>query len=180
MNRSRTAPLLHSPVSIDPDSNDRDPKALAAPPPATDARIEMTSTLNTALAHQAATLAAQSFCIPEVAKRLAGMSREELDALDFGAVQVDGTGVIEKYNRYEQELGGVTEEEVRGKSFFSEVAICTNNALFKGVFAEGIRAGNLNHLFPYTFTYKMSPTPVRVRRCRDTASQTNWSLVKRS
>ena len=140
----------------------------------------MTATLNSAMASQAATLAQQSFCSPDLAKSIPTMSREALDGLDFGVVKVDGEGNIQVYNKYEQDLGSLTEAEVQGKNFFGEIAVCTNNALFRGVFKEGVAANNLNHLFPYTFTYKMSPTPVKVHLYRDQAASTNWILVKKA
>lgn len=139
----------------------------------------MTITLSSAMASQAAALAHQSFCSLELARSLPALSREALDELDFGVVKVDREGDIEIYNRYEQELGQLTEAEVRGKNFFGEVAVCTNNPLFRGLFKAGIAANRLNHLFPYTFTYRMSPTPVRVHLYRDQATSTNWILVKR-
>lgn len=140
----------------------------------------MTATLNSAMASQAATLAQQSFCSADLAKSIPTMTRQALDGLDFGVVKVDGDGNIQAYNKYEQDLGGLTEAEVQGKNFFGEIAVCTNNALFRGVFKEGVAANSLNHLFPYTFTYKMSPTPVQVHLYRDQASSTNWILVKKA
>lgn len=139
----------------------------------------MTITLSSAMASQAAALAHQSFCSTELARSLPALSREALDDLDFGVVKVDAAGCIEVYNKYEQELGRLTEAEVQGKNFFGEIAVCTNNPLFRGLFNAGIAANNLNHLFPYTFTYRMSPTPVRVHLYRDQATLTNWILVKK-
>lgn len=139
----------------------------------------MTVTLSSAMASQAAALAHQSFCSPELARSLPALSCEALDRLDFGVVKVDAEGGIEVYNRYEQEFGRLTEAEVQGKNFFGEIAVCTNNPLFRGLFKAGIAANNLNHLFPYTFTYRMSPTPVRVHLYRDQATSTNWILVKK-
>lgn len=140
----------------------------------------MTATLNSAMATQAANLASQSFCDASLAQSIPSMSAAAIDGLDFGVVKVDDDGAIKLYNKYESDLGGWTQEAVAGKNFFTEVALCTNNAIFRGVFKEGVAAGTLNHLFPYTFTYKMSPTPVRVHLFRDAASRTNWIFVKKS
>jgi photoactive yellow protein len=140
----------------------------------------MTATLNTAIASQASKLASSSFCDATLAQSIPSMSPAGLNGLDFGVVKVDNEGCIQFYNRYEAELGGRTPESVAGKNFFTEVAVCTNNALFRGVFKEGVEASSLNHLFPYTFTYKMSPTPVKVHLYRDAASRTNWIFVKKS
>ncbi|QDV06144.1 Photoactive yellow protein [Planctomycetes bacterium Poly30] len=140
----------------------------------------MSATLNTAMASQASKLAGNSFCDPSLAQSIPTMSPAGIDGLDFGVVKVDDEGSIQLYNKYESELGGRTPASVAGKNFFTEVAVCTNNALFRGIFKEGVEAGTLNHLFPYTFTYKMSPTPVKVHLYRDAASKTNWIFVKKS
>ena len=129
---------------------------------------------------QASTMAKSSFISQEQLSSLPSMSRAELDALDFGAVKVDDEGVIEIYNRYESELASVSVADAEGKSFFTQVAPCTNNNLFFGSFKKGVQEGELNALFPYTFTYRMRPTNVKVHIYRDAATRTNWVLVKKN
>lgn len=108
------------------------------------------------------------------------LSAHELDALDFGVVQVDDAGLIRQYNRYESEMAGVAPAEAIGRNFFTEVAPCTNNNLLYGRFKKGLAAGEpLDFQLAYTFTYKMRPTNVQIRVFRDAASQTNWIAVRK-
>ncbi len=120
------------------------------------------------------------FVPPEIVERVALMSRSQADSADFGVVKVDDSGSIVLYNRYESELAGITPSTAEGRNFFTEVAPCTNNALFFGQFKKGVANGHLNMLFPYTFTYKMKPTNVKVHMFRDEDSKTNWVFVKKS
>jgi photoactive yellow protein len=125
-------------------------------------------------------LARNSFCSVDQLSRLPRMNRAEIDALPFGVVKVDDTGVIRLYNRYEADLGGIEPTAAEGRNFFAEVAICTNNNLFLGAFRRGVASGDLDLMFPYTFTYKMKPTNVKVHMHRDADSGTNWILVQRA
>jgi photoactive yellow protein len=110
---------------------------------------------------------------------LAGTSDAELDQLEFGVVQLDDHGIVERYNRYESRLTGLAREDAIGRHFFRDLAPCTNNGLFRGLFERGLAEGRLNHLFPYTFTYRMQPTNVKVHLYRDDATGTNWVLIAR-
>jgi photoactive yellow protein len=121
---------------------------------------------------------AGQFAPPEILERAHLANRAQVDSLDFGFVKVDDTGKILLYNRYEGEMGGNNAAICEGKNFFTEVAPCTNNALFFGQFKKGIAANNLNLLFPYTFTYKLKPTNVKVHMFRDPETKTNVVLVK--
>jgi photoactive yellow protein len=119
------------------------------------------------------------FIPPELAESAGDIDRQTADALAFGAVRVDDTGRIVLYNRYEADLAGIEPPAAEGRNFFTEVAPCTNNALFYGQFKKGVNAGNLNLIFNYTFSYKMRPTNVRVHMLRDPASKANWVFVKK-
>jgi len=93
-----------------------------------------------------------SFASDELLRRLPTMSRAEIDAQDLGIVKVDDAGNITLYNRYEADLASVEPSAAEGKSFFTQIAPCTNNSLFFGSFKRGVKDGKLNVLFPYTFT----------------------------
>jgi photoactive yellow protein len=110
-------------------------------------------------------------------ERLKELSRDALDALDFGVIEVDDDGVVQFFNRYESQMSGVAPETATGKNFFTEVAPCSNNRLFVGRFKKGLRRGELDERFTYTYTYKMSPTLVDVRLYRDEDDR-NWILVR--
>jgi photoactive yellow protein len=103
---------------------------------------------------------------------------EQLDGANFGVIQVDDDGVVQFFNRYESELSGVTKDQAEGSNFFTEVAPCTNNRLFRGRFKKGVRRGELDEEFTYTYTYKMRPTLVNVHLYRDEAGH-NWITVQK-
>lgn len=123
--------------------------------------------------------AAPAHFVPDhVLRSLASLTPDAADALDFGVIRVDDQGRVLLYNRYESELGGVDPAHAQGRNFFTQVAPCTNNALFFGAFRKGVALSQLNATFPYTFTYKMRPTPVRVHLYRCPDSRTNWVFIK--
>lgn len=103
---------------------------------------------------------------------------EELNAASFGIISVDDEGSVEFFNEYESELSGMDPDEVKGKNFFTQVAPCTNNRLFRGRFKKGVRRGELDESFTYTYTYKMRPTLVDVHLYRDEAGN-NWITVQK-
>ena len=121
-----------------------------------------------------------SFVSGDDLKRLPAMSRAEVDGLPYGVVKVDDEGVVLLYNRYEASLANLEPSATEGRNFFLSVAPCTNNNLFYGSFRKGLAAGDFNVMFPYTFTYRMKPTNVKVHMYRDEASQTNWVLVQKA
>jgi photoactive yellow protein len=98
-----------------------------------------------------------------------------VDALPFGAVKIDDRGTISVYNRYESELGGIAPSAAIGKNFFTDIAPCTNNKVFRGCFTKAVEQGTADCLFSYTFTYKMRPTEVKVHLHR--SGGVNWMLI---
>ena len=138
--------------------------------------------MSTALADsmwaQGTKMASMSFVKPDMLAKLDFLSRADLDRLPFGAVKVTDAGVITEYNRYESQLAGVAPQAAMAKNFFTQLAPCTNNAVFYGNFKKGVAAKAYSLVFVYTFSYNMLPTPVRVHLHR-TAAGTNWVLVEK-
>lgn len=138
--------------------------------------------MSTALADtmwtQGTKMAGMSFAKPDVLAKLDTMSKAELDKLPFGTVKVDDAGVIKEYNKYESQLANVTQAAAMGKNFFTQLAPCTNNAVFYGNFKKGVAAKAYNLMFVYTFSYNMTPTPVRIHLHR-TPAGSNWILVEK-
>ena len=114
----------------------------------------------------------------DLADKLRRASEEQLDNAPFGIIKVDDEGVVEFFNQYESDLSGMDPSEVKGRNFFTQVAPCTNNRLFRGRFKKGVRRGELDETFTYTYTYKMRPTLVDVHLYRDEAGN-NWILVQK-
>jgi photoactive yellow protein len=122
-------------------------------------------------------MAKNSF-VPEAdLARLPHMTREEIDALPYGVIKIEDSGVIQLYNRTQSDFAGYKPREVEGKNFFTELAVCTNNDIFLGTFKKGVTQNDLNVLFNYSFTYKISPTNVRVHMYRDPASRQNFMMI---
>ncbi|GLY33000.1 PAS domain-containing protein [Kineosporia sp. NBRC 101731] len=116
-----------------------------------------------------------AFASPGELSALTTMSASQADTLPYGAVRVDDKGAISVYNRYESELGGIAPANAIGKNFFTDIAPCTNNKVFRGCFLKAVEQGSADCLFNYTFTYKMRPTEVKVHMHR--ANGVNWMLI---
>ena len=110
---------------------------------------------------------------------LAAMAPHEIDKLAFGAIQLDAAGTILSFNETESNITGRRKEAVLGRNFFSEVAPCCNKPKFRGVFDAGVKSGNLNAIFDYTFDYVMKPTRVKIHMKKALADNTYWVFVKR-
>ena len=103
-----------------------------------------------------------SFGKSDIENALEKMSPGEIDKLAFGAIELDKTGTILKYNSAEGAITGRNPADVIGKNFFRDVAPCTSKASFKGVFDTGALADDLTHWVrahlpaaerPATFTF---------------------------
>jgi photoactive yellow protein len=103
----------------------------------------------------------------ELAHHLAEASEEDLDKADFGIIRLDGGGAIQFYNKFEQRLSGYSPGDTIGKSFFEEIAPCTDSERFAGKFFAGFEEGELDEMFTYTFTYRMEPLIVTIRLLKD-------------
>lgn len=139
----------------------------------------MSSLDDTLYEHAARMAEREELAIAPSLGQLSSLTDAERDALEFGVIELDDDGVVLSYNRYESELTGIEPDDAVGRSFFRDLAPCTNNSLFRGLFERGVTTGRLNHLFPYTFTYRMRPTNVKVHLFRAEETGTNWLLVKR-
>lgn len=119
-----------------------------------------------------------SFGDEDLEPKLARAENNTLNRVDFGVIRLDDDGIVRFFNRYESELSGVDPEDALGQNFFNELAPCSNNRLFRGRFKDGVRKGEMDERFTYTYTYKMRPTLVEVRLYRDNDGQ-NWIFVQK-
>ena len=116
----------------------------------------------------------------DVENALSKMNDAQLNKLAFGAIELDATGKILKYNAIEGEITGRDPKAVIGKNFFTDVAPCTNRPEFKGVFDAGVRAKNLNTMFEYVFDHQMKPTKVKIHMKQAILGNSFWVFVKRA
>ncbi len=104
---------------------------------------------------------------------------DQLDNLPFGVIELDDSGNVLFFNQTESKSTGIKKTDAKGKNFFVELAPCTDNFIFKGSFQLGIKNNDMNFLFPYTFTYKMKPTHVKVHFYR-TKNKRNFIFIMRN
>jgi len=69
-------------------------------------------------------------CLPEAyeypVQTLDGLTADQLDALPYGVIRLDGANRVVEYNRAESALSRRGREDVLGRDFFRDVAPCTN------------------------------------------------------
>jgi len=105
---------------------------------------------------------------------------DRIDDLDFGLIVMDRDGGVTGYNQAESKLAGLPVDEVVGRNFFVEVGPCTNNYLIAQRFHDARDAGqdDLDEQLDYVFTYRMSPTPVRLRLMARAGSARQYLAVR--
>lgn len=96
-------------------------------------------------------------------QEVGSLSPVELDALPFGAIQLDETGTILTYNKAEERLSGRKAESVVGKNFFRDIAPCTRVKRFHGTFEIGVQRQKLNEVFDFLFRFPSGAREVRIR-----------------
>lgn len=99
----------------------------------------------------------------------------QFNAANFGIVKMDHDGNVTDYNSSQERFTGMSKASVMGKHFFSQVAPCTNNFM---VAQKYDNQSSLDEKVPYTFTLKMTPTPVTLRLLKDSSAQyllCDWS-----
>jgi photoactive yellow protein len=120
-----------------------------------------------------------SFGSTDIENSLTDMNDDDLDQLAFGVVKLDASGRVISYNAAEGDIVGRDPRAMKGKSFFTDIAPCTNTPEFKGKFDEGIKNNNLNVMFDYEFDYQMAPTRVKIHMKKGMVSGEYWIFVKR-
>jgi photoactive yellow protein len=140
----------------------------------------MSSTMASAAWQQGSQMALTGSCVasPELLELLDSLTPAEIDELPFGVIKADDFGVVALYNRGESMISGMDPAQAVGRNFFTNVAPCTNNKLFRGTFAKGVENGSMNLVFFYTFTYRMAPTEVKVQMFKR-GGGANWILVQK-
>ncbi len=106
------------------------------------------------------------------------LSAEQLDSLPFGVIGFDATGHIVQYNRFEAQAAAFEPALVIGQHVFIELAPCLNNYLVAGRF-EDPAARALDEVLPWLLTFRMRPTPVRLRLLARPDVEIRYVLVQR-
>lgn len=102
-----------------------------------------------------------------------------IEMLPFGAVMLDRSGKIVKYNGAESLIAGRAAGDVMGRNFFNDIAPCAKGKKFHGEFMKFAQSGQVNTLLDYEFDYKMKPVKVRIHVKSAPDGQACWIFVKR-
>ncbi len=111
-----------------------------------------------------------------------GRSDAELDALPFGVIGLDEIGTILRYNLYESRLARLDRNQVLGRDFFTEVALCTRTEAFEGRFRTFV-SGPPNAppvRFDFLFDFKFGAQEVSVELLRTPGTQRFYLLIGRA
>jgi photoactive yellow protein len=99
-----------------------------------------------------------------------------LDELPYGVIGFDRDGHVTRYNRTEATGAGLQAARIIGRPFFLAVAPCMNNYLVAHRFEE---EPDLDAELDYVLTFRMRPTPVRLRLLQASEVPLRFVLIKR-
>ncbi len=102
------------------------------------------------------------FSDPDLLDTLESVPLSAIDDATFGLIVMDRDGIVLGYNRRESRLSGLPPAGVIGRNFFIDIGPCTNNYLVAQRYANA-DGGELDEQLDYVFTFRMAPTPVRLR-----------------
>lgn len=127
------------------------------------------------------TCPAIAFDTPGLYDLLHPLTDAQLDALPFGVIGFDATGVVRRYNAYESQAALFEVATVLGQHVFVELAPCFNNYLVATRFEDAAAAGEaLDETLPYVLTFRMRPTRVQLRLLAQPHGDVRFILVLRS
>jgi photoactive yellow protein len=123
---------------------------------------------------------ATDFADADIPTVLPGCSDTELDELEFGVIAIDAQGLVQRYNRQESTMAGLSPQRVLGSSLFTVVAPCMNNFMVAHRLDEALAAQSaLDATIDYVLTLRMRPTPVRLRLLHQPGQALRYVLVQR-
>ena len=121
-----------------------------------------------------------SFAAPALHGRLAQLSAEQLDRLDFGVIGFGADTRVTQYNQTESEAAGLGAPRVLGQPLFTNVAPCMNNFMVAQRFEDAQDEGNaLDDTIDYVLTLRMRPVKVKLRLLAEPGSDQRFVLVQR-
>jgi photoactive yellow protein len=119
------------------------------------------------------------FADPGLLDALEAAPLDGLDDFGFGLIVMDRSGRVVGYNQAESQLSGLPAPEVAGRDFFVDIGPCTNNYLVAQRYQDQADAqGELDEQLDYVFTYRMAPTPVRLRLLARKGSSRQYLAVE--
>ncbi len=112
---------------------------------------------------------------------LHALDDSQLDQLDFGVIAFDEDIVVKRYNLHESQATGIKAERIIGSQLFTEVAQCMNNYLVAQRFMDAREAASpLDETIDFVLTWRMRPTPVKLRLLSTPGIPMQYLLLKRA
>ena len=111
-----------------------------------------------------------------ILEALNALNEAALNELPFGVIRLNNEGIVEFYSAWEERHSGLSSERTLGRHFFFDVAPCMNNYLVAERFEN---EAPLDETIPYVLTYRMRPTPVRLRLLKSPMVSSRWVLIER-
>jgi photoactive yellow protein len=126
-------------------------------------------------ARAGAPAARPQFGEPDLLDALEAIPLAGIDSVAFGLIVMSRNGEVTGYNALESQRSGLLAERVLGRNFFADVGPCTNNYLVAQRYAD---CDELDEQLDYVFTFRMAPTPVRLRLLARAGSLRQYLAVR--
>jgi photoactive yellow protein len=121
-----------------------------------------------------------SFAAPGLHGRLAQLSPDQLDRLDFGVIGFGADTNVSRYNQTESDAAGLRAPHVLGRPLFTSVAPCLNNFMVAQRFEDAQDSNSaLDDIIDYVLTLRMRPVKVKLRLLAEAGSEQRYLLVQR-
>lgn len=116
-----------------------------------------------------------------IGRKLAAISPDDIDALDFGVIGIDAQTMVRLYNAHEAKSAGLAPERVLGQHLFTAVAPCMNNFMVAERFEDTANAGtSLDATIDYVLTLRMRPIKVKLRLIAEPEHSLRYVLIARA
>jgi photoactive yellow protein len=126
------------------------------------------------------TVQAFHFADASLMSALQQITDADLDALEFGVIGIDASGIVRRYNAYESRLAGLSPQRVLGHPLFTVVAPCMNNFMVAQRFEDAaVSASPLDVTVDYVLTLRMRPIKVKLRLLAQPGEGMRYVLVQR-
>jgi photoactive yellow protein len=99
-----------------------------------------------------------------------------LDSLSFGVIGFSDSRIVEIYNATEASYARLRPETVLGQHLFLTVAVCMNNFMVAQRYDD---EAQIDTVIDYVLTFRMRPTPVRMRLIKHPELRYNYLLIQR-
>jgi photoactive yellow protein len=103
------------------------------------------------------------FEAPDLVDQVEAMSEAERDALPYGIIKLDASGLVQVYSRSEAAQSGRKKRPTVGLDFFSEVAPCMANPDMRGRVEAAKVRGSVDVEIGWIGDFKDADGEIRIR-----------------